>query len=258
MSKSPQTATEAAAEVPQGMKPEQIAKTLGTIADSFRQSLRSPILHTPGRAGLGVRGRELPVRGRGAAGRLVHSGPGSDRIIIANHPRWFSRAGLPSHLEPWKSLGAATGNDFEVNFVPDYKILHDAGYHVLAYDLRNFGHSGAANGGVFTVGRFESRDVVGSLNYVRSRPDTKDMTIGLFSRCVGGNSTMFAMTRRPEAFEGVRCMVSPQPLSPASHCHGRWSDSEFPPATSTTWTSSSGCTSASGWRNCHRCRGRRT
>ena len=36
------------------------------------------------------------------------------------------------------------------------KILHDAGYNVLAYDLRNFGHSGAANGGIFTVGRYEA------------------------------------------------------------------------------------------------------
>ncbi|WP_062792115.1 alpha/beta hydrolase family protein, partial [Sphingobium chlorophenolicum] len=138
---------------------------------------------------------------------------GSNKLILCNHPRWFNRAGLPSHIEPWKSLGGSAGNDFEVNFVPDYKILHDAGYNVLAYDLRNFGQSGAANGGVFSVGNYESRDVVGSLNYVRSRADTRGMTIGLFSRCVGGNATMYAMTRRPDAFEGVRCMVCPQPLS---------------------------------------------
>ncbi|WP_234833272.1 alpha/beta hydrolase family protein [Sinorhizobium meliloti] len=134
-------------------------------------------------------------------------------MIIANHPRWFNRAGLPSHLEPWKSLGGSAGNDFEVNFVPDYKILHDAGYNVLAYDLRNFGHSSSANGGLFTTGRCESRDVIGPLDYVRSRSDTREMTIGLFSRCLGCNATMFAMTRRPGVFDGVRCMVSPQPLS---------------------------------------------
>ena len=97
--------------------------------------------------------------------------------------------------------------------MPDYKILHDAGYHVLAYDLRNHGHSGAANGGIFTVGRYEYRDVLGSLNYVRSRPETAGMTIGLFSRCVGANATMYAMVRDPSAFDGVRCMVAPQPLS---------------------------------------------
>lgn len=39
------------------------------------------------------------------------------------------------------------------------------------------------------------------------------MTIGLFSRCLGCNATMFAVTRRPGVFDGVRCMVSPQPLS---------------------------------------------
>jgi pimeloyl-ACP methyl ester carboxylesterase len=58
----------------------------------------------------------------------------------------FSRAGIAAHLDPWRSIWSSSGNAFEVNFVPDYKILHDAGYNVLAYDLRNFGHSGAANG----------------------------------------------------------------------------------------------------------------
>ena len=98
--------------------------------------------------------------------------------------------------------------------MPDYKILHDAGYNVLAYDLRNHGLSSAANGGVVTHGFTESRDVVGSLEYARTRPDTRDMVIGLFSRCMGGVSTFAAMTRFPEAFEGVRCLVSPQPVTP--------------------------------------------
>lgn len=98
--------------------------------------------------------------------------------------------------------------------MPDYKILHDTGYNVLAYDLRNHGLSSAANGGVTTHGFTESRDVVGSLEYARTRPDTRDMVIGLFSRCMGGVSTFAAMTRFPEAFDGVRCLVSPQPVTP--------------------------------------------
>jgi predicted SnoaL-like aldol condensation-catalyzing enzyme len=64
---------------------------------------------------------------------------GSDKLIIANHPMGFSRPGIPAHLEPWKSIWALSGNDFEVNLVPDYKILHDAGYNVLAYDLSFIG-----------------------------------------------------------------------------------------------------------------------
>lgn len=77
-----------------------------------------------------------------------------------------------------------------------------AGYHVLTYDLRNHGLSGAANGGLTSSGIFEARDVVGSLTYARSRPDTRDMAIGLFSRCLGASSTFSAMTQFPDASTG--------------------------------------------------------
>ncbi len=195
------------------MEEQKIADTLQLMAESFRQWPNAPILHRPDEAGLDYEDVFFPSEdGIPLEGWLIPC-EGSNRIIIANHPRWFNRSGLPSHLEPWSRFAGATGNDFEVNFVPDYKVLHDAGYNVLAYDMRNFGHSGRANGGLFSVGIYESRDVIGSLEYVRRREDTCDMTIGLFSRCMGGNATMFAMMRRPDAFEGVRCMVSPQPLS---------------------------------------------
>jgi len=59
----------------------------------------------------------------------------------------------------------------------DYKILHDAGYNVLAYDLRNFGLSGAANGGIASSRVFEARDVIGSLKYVHGREETRGMTV---------------------------------------------------------------------------------
>jgi pimeloyl-ACP methyl ester carboxylesterase len=126
----------------------------------------------------------------------------------------FSRSGMPADVQPWHADWAPSGNGFEVDLVPDYKILHDAGYNVLAYDLRNHGLSSAANGGVTTHGNTESRDVVGSLEYARTRADTRDMEIGLFSRCMGGVATFAAMTRFPAAFEGVRCLVSPQPVTP--------------------------------------------
>jgi alpha/beta superfamily hydrolase len=103
------------------------------------------------------------------------------------HPRWFNRAGLPSHLEPWRSLAGATGNDFEVNFVPDYRILHDAGYNVLAYDMRNFGQSGKANDGVFSAGIYESRDVIGSLDYVRMALREKFSSVSR-NACTSGSS----------------------------------------------------------------------
>lgn len=204
------------------MTPDQIDKTLQTIAEGFKSWPNAPIMHWPSEAGLAYEDVFFPSEdGVPLEGWFIPRA-GSNKIVIANHPRWFNRSGLPSHLEPWKQFAGATGNDFEVNFVPDYKILHDAGYNVLAYDMRNFGHSGASNAGVFSVGRYESRDVIGSLQYVRSRPDTRDMTIGLFSRCAGGNATFFAMERQPKAFNGVRCLVCSL-CRAASRWSGRWS-----------------------------------
>ncbi|WP_236030399.1 alpha/beta hydrolase family protein [Paractinoplanes lichenicola] len=174
---------------------------------------RSPILHTPAEAGLAYEDVTFPsADGVPLEGWFIPA-PGSRRVVIANHPLGFTRAGLPSHLEPWHSRWAPSGNGIEVDFIPDYKILHDAGYHVLAYDMRNFGHSGAANGGVVAA-RYAARDVLGSLAYVRSRADLRDAAVGLFSRCMGANATFSAMAQRPEAFADVRALVAPQPLSP--------------------------------------------
>jgi pimeloyl-ACP methyl ester carboxylesterase len=187
---------------------------LDAIADRFSTSPRSPVLRSPAEHGLDFEEVTYPSEdGTPLEGWFVPA-PGSGRIVIVNHPRFFSRSGLPSHLEPWRSINGETGNDIEVDLVPDIAILHAAGYHVLAYDLRNFGLSGAANGGVTTSGRFESRDVVGSLRYARSRPDLRGARIALFSRCLGADATLFAMRRAPREFADVRCLVACQPVSP--------------------------------------------
>lgn len=192
---------------------DQIVHLLDQMADSFQRQLRSPVLHLPSEQGLEYQDVTFPsLDGVPLEGWFIPS-EGSKRIIIANHPMGFSRAGMPTHLEPWKTIWQPSGNDFEVNFIPDYKILHDAGYNVLAYDLRNFGYSGQANGGIASSGIFEARDVLGSLQYVRERRDTRDMTIGLFSRCLGCSSTFRAMADDAAAFADVRCLVGPQPVT---------------------------------------------
>jgi hypothetical protein len=48
--------------------------------------------------------------------------------------------------------GSGTRATFEVNFLPEYKILHDAGYNILTYDLRNHGRSGMGSGGIIGHG----------------------------------------------------------------------------------------------------------
>ena len=193
---------------------EQADEALRRFADGFSWLRRAPVLHSPSEHGLEYEDVTFPARdGVPLEGWFIPA-PGSGKLIIANHPMGFSRSGMPTQYEPWHADWAASGNGFEVDLVPDYKILHDAGYNVLAYDLRNHGLSSAANGGVSTHGITEWRDIAGSLAYARTRPGTGGMTIGLFSRCMGAVATFAAMTRFPAAFDGVRCLVAPQPVTP--------------------------------------------
>jgi hypothetical protein len=106
------------------------------------------VLHSRRRARAGLQGRHLSLRGRDPARRLVRAGP-----RFRSH-RDRQPSALLQPLRPavppgtWRSINGETGNDIEVDLVPDIAILHEAGYHVLAYDLRNLGLSGDANGGV--------------------------------------------------------------------------------------------------------------
>ena len=190
---------------------QQVDPVLDRIVGGFASLRRSPVLHTPAEHGLAFEEVTFPARdGVPLEGWFIPA-PGARAVVIANHPMGFTRSGMPTHLEPWHSAWAASGNGFEVDLTPDYRILHDAGYHVLAYDLRNHGLSGAANGGIASSGIFEARDVAGSLDHVRSR--VGDLPIGLFSRCLGASSTFSAAARFPDAFDGVRCLVGAQPVT---------------------------------------------
>lgn len=134
---------------------------------------------------------------------------GSDKLIIANHPMPMSRAGFTGHWgEPWSNV-----DDLEIDFVKAYAHLVNAGYNVLAYDLRNHGQSGAANGGICGIGRYEWRDCVGVKHYVDNHPELSKMKLGLLSRCTGGNAQYEAIHRHPERFENVACMISPLVVS---------------------------------------------
>ncbi len=147
---------------------EQADEALQRFADGFSWLRRSPVLHWPSEHRLDYEDITFPARdGVPLEGWFIPA-PGSGKLIIANHPMGFSRSGIPADVQPWHADWAPSGNGFEVDLVPDYKILHDAGYNVLAYDLRNHGLSSAANGGVTTHGNTESRDVVGSLEYAHA------------------------------------------------------------------------------------------
>lgn len=135
----------------------------------------------------------------------------SDQLVIHNHFLPGNRYGYPGHLPEFGDLGG-----FEVNFLPEYRALHDAGFNILAYDLRNHGLSGAGNGGITGIGLLEYRDVVGSVRYARWRADTQHMRTHLLSPGIGANATCVAMARHPEEFGHVASLVLLQPVSATS------------------------------------------
>lgn len=190
----------------------ELSATLDTIARGIAHGGRAPLLHSPSDVGLAFTEFSFPSADGTPLEAWFIPHATSQRVIICAHAFGFNRAGFPSGIEPWKSTFGA-GNDYDISFVPDYKILHDNGYNVLAFDFRNFGQSGAANGGVQSAFRYEGRDVRGALDWVRNNPDLAGMDIGIFARCMGANATFRAIHDDPGAFADVRAVVAPLLLS---------------------------------------------
>jgi uncharacterized protein len=193
---------------------EELDAALDGVAQGLAHAVRSPVLRTPAESGLVFEDVSFPSTDGTALEAWFIPCEGSEKLIVFEHPMMFNRYGFAAHVEPWRSaFGTGYGNDVEVSFIEDYRILHEAGYNVLTFDFRNFGLSGAANGGLMSGNRFEARDVLGALAYV-SRPDLAAMTVGIVAGCMGGNATFRAIDTDPAAFDGVRCLVAPLLLSP--------------------------------------------
>lgn len=177
------------------------------MAEFFAKSYRTPVMRRPDEYGMEYENVFFPsMDGVGLEGWFIPAE--SDKLVICNHFMPGNRYGYPGHLEPWTGFGG-----FEVNFLPQYRALHDAGYNVLTYDLRNHGLSGQGNGGTVGIGLLEYRDVIGSVRYARWREDTRHMRTSLLSVCLGANSTIVAMDRHPEEFGDIRSMILLQPIS---------------------------------------------
>ena len=97
----------------------------------------------------------------------------------------------------WNRLGNQGGQipvaDKDVDFLPSARALHDAGYHVLLFDLRNHGESTGRM--PITYGPLESRDYAAAVAYVRARPDVDTDRIGALGCSMGANSVLYGTPR---------------------------------------------------------------
>lgn len=171
-------------------------------AQLFAHGARTPVLRRPSDYGMEYEDAFFPSLD-GVPLEAWFIPANSEKLLIVNHPMPCNRYGFPGHLPPWNTWFGG----FEVNFLPELKHLHDAGYNILTYDLRNHGQSGTGSGGITGLGLFECRDVVGSIRYAKNRKDLASMETGLYSRCMGGNSTVIAMAKWPEEFTHIKALV---------------------------------------------------
>jgi hypothetical protein len=188
------------------MLTEQQTQMLTVLAQGLSTPPRTPILRTP--ADYAMEFEDISFE---TADSVTITGwfipAESNKAVISNHFSPANRYGFAGHLE-----GLDFAGGFEVNFLPRYKALHDAGYSVLAYDLRSHGESGDGNPPVSGVGAFEWQEVLASIDYIRNRPDTSGSDISLMSMCMGANATFNAMEKAPEAFEGIKSLIAVAPL----------------------------------------------
>lgn len=187
-----------------------VSRTLHPVVEQYAQlythGARTPVLRYPDEYGMGYEDVFFPsLDGVPLEGWFIPAN--SDRLLIINHPMPCNRYGFPGHIAPWNTMFGG----FEVNFLPELKHLHDAGYNIITYDIRNHGRSGVGSGGLAGIGLLECRDVVGSVRYAKSRADTRGMRVGIYSRCMGANSTIIAVSKWPNEFDHVEAFLFHHP-----------------------------------------------
>lgn len=159
---------------------------------------RLPLTRTPAAAGLEFEDVAFAATdGVPLRGWFVPAGAQSAPTIIWVHGWLWNRAGNVAGQVPFR--------DRDVDFLPATRALHDAGYHVLMFDLANHGLSGRRY--PLTQGPWEARDFVGAVRYARSRSDVDGGRIGVIGMSAGGNTAFYGAPH----CQPIRAVLAVQP-----------------------------------------------
>ena len=160
---------------------------------------RAPLDRTPADVGLDFENvlfrstDGVPLRGWFIP-REEH-GPGP--VVVFLHGWLWNRLGNKAGLIPVK--------DKDVDFLPATRGLHDAGYSVLLFDLRNHGESAADP--PITYGPVEARDFAGAVAFLRRRPEVDEERIGVLGCSMGANSALYGTP----ACQPIKAVLAVQP-----------------------------------------------
>ena len=149
--------------------------------------------------------------------------PAQDGLRLAG---WFLPAAADSrrqggtivlvHGWPWNRLGDAA-DDLVSNLIGSTPVdllrlahaLHQDGYHVLMFDLRNHGES--ASSPPLTFGQEEARDLLGALAYLNGRTDVDSQRVGVIGFSAGANAVLYALAQTDQ----IKAAIVAQPTTPA-------------------------------------------
>ena len=119
------------------------------------------------------------------------------------------------HGWPWNRIGTTAENIFTdlpgakpLNFLVLARSLHQAGYQLLMFDLRNHGESASSK--PYTFGFMEANDLLGAIEYLAGRPDVDEERLGIIGFSSGANTMLFALPQTNQ----VRAAIAIQPTSP--------------------------------------------
>ena len=122
------------------------------------------------------------------------------------------------HGWTWNRLGNARGDMLSrivgaapVALLKPARALHEAGYHLLMFDLRNHGRSGSSP--VVTFGHDEANDLLGAVDYLAEREDVDVDAVGVLGYSMGANVAMFACAKT----QGIKAAIAVQPFRPTSY-----------------------------------------
>lgn len=174
---------------------------------------RQSLWATPADLGMDFEAVQFPAQdGVRLAGWFVPgaSGKGRDGTTIVLVHGW-----------PWNRLGEAAEDILSnvsgarpLDLLRLAYALHQDGFHLLMFDLRNHGESAAAQ--PVTFGKREAKDLLGALDYLGMRPDVDSNRIGTIGFSMGANAVLFAL---PET-DRIKAAVAVQPTSPAIFTKG--------------------------------------
>lgn len=171
-----------------------------------RQVTRPPrkeLWATPKDIGLDFETVDFPARdGLRLSGWFVPAGATLAPAIILVHGWPWNRLG--DQANDW--LAELSGNK-PVDLLRLAHAIHQAGYGVLMFDLRNHGQSAAS--GPVSFGIEERQDLLGALDYLSGRDDVIRDKMGVIGFSMGANTILYALPHT----QALQAAIAVQPTS---------------------------------------------